>query len=71
MMDSRRNPSGRHTGRPLHSFHPVIARWFRDSIGEPTDVQTASWPALCSGEHALIAAPHGVGQNVGRLFGVD
>lgn len=67
-MDSRRTASGRHTGRPLHSFHPIIARWFRDSIGTPTDVQTASWPALCSGEHALIAAPTGSGKTLAAFL---
>ena len=67
-MDSPLTPSGRHTGRPLQSFHPIIARWFRDSIGTPTDVQTASWPALCSGEHALIAAPTGSGKTLAAFL---
>ncbi|MCY4612960.1 MAG: DEAD/DEAH box helicase [Nitrospira sp.] len=67
-MDSRRTPPGRHMGRPLESFHPIIARWFRDSIGTPTDVQTASWPALCSGEHALIAAPTGSGKTLAAFL---
>ena len=83
-MDSRRTPSGRHpstssgqapsaslrtgTGRPLQSFHPIIARWFQDTIGTPTDVQTASWPAICSGEHALIAAPTGSGKTLAAFL---
>ncbi len=67
-MDSQRIPSGRHTGRPLQSFHPIIARWFQDTIGQPTDVQTASWPALCSGEHALIAAPTGSGKTLAAFL---
>ena len=67
-MDSRHTPSGRHTGRPLQSFHPIIARWFQDTIGPPTDVQTASWPAICSGEHALIAAPTGSGKTLAAFL---
>ena len=67
MMDSRRtlpdppDPS-------LSSFHPIIARWFQDTIGAPTDVQTASWPAICSGEHALIAAPTGSGKTLAAFL---
>ncbi len=52
----------------LASFHPIIARWFRDTIGTPTDVQTASWPAICSGEHALIAAPTGSGKTLAAFL---
>ena len=50
------------------SFHPIIARWFQDTIGTPTDVQTASWPAICSGEHALIAAPTGSGKTLAAFL---
>ena len=75
-MDSQRTLSGRHpsaslrtgSGRSLHSFHPIIAGWFRDSVGTPTDVQMASWPALCSGEHALIAAPTGSGKTLAAFL---
>jgi len=52
----------------LASFHPVIARWFQDTVGTPTDVQTASWPAICSGEHALIAAPTGSGKTLAAFL---
>ncbi|MXX10189.1 MAG: DEAD/DEAH box helicase [Nitrospira sp. SB0667_bin_9] len=78
-MDSRRTPSGRHpstplrtgrtgSGRPLQSFHPIIANWFQDTIGTPTDVQATSWPAICSGEHALIAAPTGSGKTLAAFL---
>ncbi|MYJ54121.1 MAG: DEAD/DEAH box helicase, partial [Nitrospira sp. SB0672_bin_25] len=50
------------------SFHPIIARWFQVTIGTPTDVQTASWPAICSGEHALIAAPTGSGKTLAAFL---
>ena len=66
-MDSRRTPLDP-PGASLASFHPIIANWFRDTIGKPTDVQTASWPALCSGEHALIAAPTGSGKTLAAFL---
>lgn len=66
-MDSRRTfPDS--LNMSLSSFHPIIARWFQDTIGTPTDVQTASWPAICSGEHALIAAPTGSGKTLAAFL---
>ena len=66
-MDSRRTlPDPPNTS--LSSFHPIIARWFQETIGSPTDVQTASWPAIRSGEHALIAAPTGSGKTLAAFL---
>ncbi|BCA56270.1 putative ATP-dependent DNA helicase Lhr [Nitrospira sp. KM1] len=47
---------------PLSPFHPLIAEWFRASVGTPTDVQAQAWPAIRSGADALIAAPTGSGK---------
>ena len=47
---------------PLSIFHPVIAEWFRLSVGAPTDVQQQAWPAIQSGQDVLIAAPTGSGK---------
>jgi ATP-dependent Lhr-like helicase len=47
---------------PLTRFHPLIANWFQSSIGAPTDVQAEAWPAIQSGQDALIAAPTGSGK---------
>ncbi len=47
---------------PLAGFHPLIAEWFRSSVGTPTDVQHQAWPAIQSGSDALIAAPTGSGK---------
>lgn len=52
----------------LSPFHPIIANWFQENIGKPTDVQEASWPAICSGEHALIAAPTGSGKTLAAFL---
>ncbi len=47
---------------PLSGFHPLIAEWFRSSVGAPTDVQIRAWPAIQSGADTLIAAPTGSGK---------
>ena len=49
-------------------FHPIIDTWFLEKIGRPTDVQTASWPTIGSGEHALIAAPTGSGKTLAAFL---
>ncbi len=53
---------------PLQSFHPVIQEWFSTTLGEPTDVQLASWPAIQSGKHALISAPTGSGKTLSAFL---
>ena len=53
---------------PLQSFHPVIQEWFSSILGEPTDVQRASWPAIQSGKHALISAPTGSGKTLSAFL---
>jgi hypothetical protein len=44
---------------PLSQFHPLIAEWFKSSVGTPTDVQVQARPAIQSGGDVLIAAPTG------------
>ncbi len=53
---------------PLQSFHPVIQQWFSSRLGDPTDVQRASWPAIQSGRHALISAPTGSGKTLAAFL---
>ena len=53
---------------PLQLFHPVIQEWFSTTLGEPTDVQRASWPAIQSGKHALISAPTGSGKTLAAFL---
>ena len=48
----------------LAVFHPLIDRWFRDGVGEPTDVQALAWPKIAAGEHVLISAPTGSGKTL-------
>lgn len=49
-------------------FHPVIAEWFAQKFGEPTDVQKEAWQAIRSGKHTLIAAPTGSGKTLAALL---
>lgn len=57
---------------PLSQFHPIIADWFRERVGTPTDVQEQSWPAIASGSNVLIAAPTGSGKTLSAfLYYID
>src|SRR5881296_2045458 len=49
-------------------FHPVVARWFENKFGSPTEPQERGWPAIQSGEHTLIAAPTGSGKTLAAFL---
>ena len=53
---------------PLSSFHPAVAGWFRDRIGEPSAPQVAGWPKIREGSHTLIAAPTGTGKTLAAFL---
>jgi ATP-dependent Lhr-like helicase len=52
----------------LASFHPAVARWFRERLGEPTAPQREGWPAIRAGENTLIAAPTGSGKTLAAFL---
>ncbi len=57
---------------PLDLFHPLVARWFADRLGEPTEVQARAWPAIAAGRHVLVSAPTGTGKTLAAfLWGID
>jgi len=53
---------------PLSHFHPAVARWFADRLGEPTPAQLRGWEAIRSGRHTLIAAPTGSGKTLAAFL---
>src|SRR5688572_5118164 len=53
----------------LSAFHPAVASWFRETIGEPTAAQLRGWEAIRAGSHTLIAAPTGSGKTLAAFLG--
>ncbi|HEX2450391.1 MAG TPA: DEAD/DEAH box helicase [Gemmatimonadales bacterium] len=52
----------------LNDFHPIIARWFAERLGEPTEPQRAGWTAIRDGRDTLIAAPTGSGKTLAAFL---
>ncbi|HEV8589874.1 MAG TPA: DEAD/DEAH box helicase [Pyrinomonadaceae bacterium] len=54
--------------KALESFHPAVREWFLKEFAAPTEPQAASWPAIKSGTHTLIAAPTGSGKTLAAFL---
>src|SRR5687768_8372534 len=67
-LDGRRPSSDRSAGSPMSEFHPLVAKWFRDTLGEPTPAQHRGWAAIREGRHTLIAAPTGSGKTLAAFL---
>ena len=52
----------------LQDFHPAVARWFHEKIGEPTPAQIQGWEAIRHGQDTLIAAPTGSGKTLAAFL---
>jgi ATP-dependent Lhr-like helicase len=52
----------------LANFHPLVAGWFRERLGEPTAPQRSGWPAIAAGQDTLIAAPTGSGKTLAAFL---
>ncbi len=50
--------------QPLALFHPLVAEWFRTTLGTPSDIQTRAWPEIAAGNHVLVTAPTGSGKTL-------
>ncbi len=48
----------------LTLFHPFISEWFKNQVGNPTDIQQKSWPVIADNKHCLITAPTGSGKTL-------
>ncbi|MGH7719331.1 MAG: DEAD/DEAH box helicase [Gemmatimonadaceae bacterium] len=55
-------------GAPLRPFHPLIRKWFTDSLGAPSEPQRRGWPAIASGKDTLILAPTGTGKTLAAFL---
>lgn len=49
-------------------FHPAVATWFAERLGQPTECQQRAWPAIRRGGHTLIAAPTGSGKTLAAFL---
>src|SRR6185503_19561181 len=49
-------------------FHPVVRKWFAESLGKPSEPQRKGWPAIASGSHTLILAPTGTGKTLAAFL---
>ncbi len=49
-------------------FHPLIARWFAERLGSPTDVQLSAWAEVIAGRHLLVTAPTGSGKTLAAFL---
>ncbi|PYR20895.1 MAG: ATP-dependent DNA helicase [Acidobacteria bacterium] len=52
----------------LSQFHPIVARWFSETLGEPTRAQAQGWAAIRARRHTLIAAPTGSGKTLAAFL---
>ena len=53
---------------PLSPFHPLIAKWFKEQLGNPSAPQKEGWPAIASGDDTLILAPTGTGKTLAAFL---
>ena len=52
----------------LSEFHPITAKWFAETLGEPTEAQRRGWAAIRERRHTLIAAPTGSGKTLAAFL---
>src|SRR5438132_13334228 len=52
----------------LENFHPIIRRWFSETLGDPTPAQAHGWAAIREQRDTLIAAPTGSGKTLAAVL---
>jgi len=52
----------------FNNFHPIVSRWFSETLGEPTRAQALGWAAIRERRHTLIAAPTGSGKTLAAFL---
>src|ERR1700722_3104266 len=53
---------------PLAWAHPLVAEWFVQRFGSPTEPQIAGWPHIVAGKATLISAPTGSGKTLAAFL---
>src|SRR6187399_3251438 len=53
---------------PLSRFHPVVQRWFTETLGQPTPALQQGWAAIRERRATLIAAPTGSGKTLAAFL---
>src|ERR1044072_6136923 len=48
----------------LKPFHPLVRKWFTETLGAPSPPLWEGWPAIAKGESTLILAPTGTGKTL-------
>lgn len=48
--------------------HPLLQRWFKSKLGNPTEPQKKGWPAILAGKNVLISAPTGSGKTLAAFL---
>ena len=52
----------------LADFHPIVAEWFAERLGEPTEPQVRGWPLIRAGTSVLISSPTGSGKTLAAFL---
>src|SRR6266700_2189003 len=53
---------------PLSWAHPLVADWFINKFGTPTEPQELGWPHILAGRTTLISAPTGSGKTLAAFL---
>src|SRR5947207_5183985 len=53
---------------PLSWAHPLVAEWFINKFGTPTEPQELGWPHILAGHTTLISAPTGSGKTLAAFL---
>ena len=53
---------------PLSWAHPLVAEWFTNKFGTPTEPQELGWPHILAGHTTLISAPTGSGKTLAAFL---
>jgi ATP-dependent helicase Lhr and Lhr-like helicase len=50
------------------NFHPIVERWFLETLGAPMPAQERGWREIQARRHTLIAAPTGSGKTLAAFL---